>query len=146
MSRVARIFFCCILMSVHQQSFCTPASNTEDFVAGKLTMVEYANITPLSKKELKKQKKEERLLHRVESLMSRFEKAIHAKMQKKSINGISDPIDRWLYIWGISWGAGILITLFAGGAVAATGIGILWLLAFSVGAVSLILWLIKKFG
>ncbi len=146
MTGVARFFFCYILMIAHQQSFCTPACNSEDFVAGKLTMVEYANTTSLTKQELKKQQKEERLLHRVENLMLRFEKAIHSKMQKKSISGISDPVDRWLWIWGISWGVGILITLFAGGAVAATGIGILWLLAFSIGAVSLILWLIKKFG
>ena len=146
MTTVARILFCCILILTFQKSYCTPATNTEDFVTGKLTMVEYANTTPLSKQEIKKQKKEERLLHRTESMMLRFEKAIHAKMQKKSINGINDPVDRWFWIWGISWGAGILITLFAGGAVAATGIGILWLLAFSVGAVSLILWLIKKFG
>ena len=146
MTCVARILFCCILIFTHQAVFCIPASNTEDFVSGKLTMAEYAHSTPLSKHELKKQKKEERLLHRVESLMLRFEKAIHAKMQKKSINGISDPVDRWLWIWGISWGIGILITIIAGGAVAATGIGIIWLLAFSVGAVSLILWLIKKFG
>lgn len=146
MTGVTHILSCCILIFTHLESNCTPANNTEDFVAGKLTMVEYANNTPLSKQEFKKQKKEERLFHRVENLMFRFEKAIHAKMQKKSINSISDPVDRWLWIWGISWGAGILITIFAGGAVAATGIGIIWLLAFSVGAVSLILWLIKKFG
>jgi hypothetical protein len=146
MSSFVCIVFCCLLIFTHQESYCTPTSNTEDFVAGKLTMVEYANTTPLSKQEFKKQKKEERLLHRTESLMFRFEKAIHAKLQKKSINGISDPVDRYLWIWGISWGIGILITIFAGGAVAATGIGIIWLLAFSVGAVALILWLIKKFG
>lgn len=146
MNIVVRILTCYLIMLVHQQSFCTPAINTEDFVAGKFTMDEYTNTHPLSRHELKEQKKEERLLHRVESLMLRLERAIHSKMQKKSINGISDPVDRWLWIWGISWGIGILITLFAGGAVAATGIGILWLLAFSVGAVSLILWLIKKFG
>ena len=146
MTFAARILLCCILIFTPKASFCTPASNTEDFVAGKLTMAEYAHSTPLSKHELKKQKKEERILHRVENLMFRLEKAIHAKMQKSSINGISDPVDRWLWIWGISWGIGILITIIAGGAVAATGIGIIWLLAFSVGAVSLILWLIKKFG
>lgn len=146
MSNLARIFFCCIIISIHQQSFCTSASNTEDFVAGKLTMAEYANTNPFSKQELKKQKKEERVIHRAESLMFRFEKAIYSIKQKKSISGINDPVDRWLWIWGISWGLGILITVFAGGAVAAAGIGILWLLAFGVGAVSLILWLIKKFG
>ncbi len=146
MTFAARILLCYILIFTPKPSFCTPASNTEDFVAGKLTMVEYVHSTPLSKHELKKQKKEERILHRAESLMFRLEKVIHAKMQKKSINGISDPVDRWFWIWGISWGAGILITLFAGGAVAATGIGIIWLLAFSVGAFALILWLIKKFG
>ena len=146
MTFAARILLCYIFIFSPKPSFCTPASNTEDFVAGKLTMVEYVHSTPLSKHELKKQKKEERILHRAESLMFRLEKAIHAKMQKSSINGISDPVDRWLWIWGISWGIGILITIIAGGAVAATGIGIIWLLAFSVGAVSLILWLIKKFG
>ena len=146
MNIVARILTCYLIVLFHQQSFCNPAINTEDFVAGKLTMVEYANSTPVSKHELKKQKKEERLLHRVESLMLRFEKVIQTKMHKKSINGINDPVDRWFWIWGISWGVGILITLFAGGAVAATGIGILWLIAFSVGAFALILWLIKTFG
>jgi hypothetical protein len=146
MISVARMLICCILFFTHQDIFCTPGSNTEDFVAGKLTMVEYTTTTTHSKQEIKKQKKEERILCRDERMVLRFEKAIHAKMYKKSINGISDPVDRWFWIWGISWGTGILITLFAGGAIAATGIGILWLLAFSIGAVSLILWLIKKFG
>jgi len=78
--------------------------------------------------------------------MLRFEKVIHSKMQKKSIGSISDPVDRWLWIWGISWGLGILITLFAGGAVTSAAIGILWLFAFALGSVSLIIWLIKSLG
>ncbi|HSF89109.1 MAG TPA: hypothetical protein VLA46_06800 [Saprospiraceae bacterium] len=146
MNGVTRILFCCILILSHQESYCVTTHHNEDFIAGKITMAEYANTPPISKQELRKQKKEERLLQRVEGMIFRFEKVLHTKMQKKSINSISDPIDRWFWIWGISWGTGMLITILAGGGVAAAGVGILWLLAFSVGAVALILWLIKKFG
>jgi hypothetical protein len=146
MTSITRMLFGCILLFTQHDIYCTPVNNTEDFVAGKLTMAEYANTTSISNQAFKKQKKEERSHHRSARLMVRLENALHAKIDKRSINGISDPVDRWLWIWGISWGAGILITLFAGGAIAATGIGILWLIAFSVGAVSLILWLVKKFG
>jgi hypothetical protein len=91
------------------------------------------------RKEAKKQAREERFI-------ARFQKAVHAKFQKKQPGGISDPVDKWFWIWAIAWSIGIIMTIIAGGAIAGTAIGIIWLAAFVIGSVALILWLVKKFG
>lgn len=57
----------------------------------------------------------------------------------------SDPVQKWFWFWIFGWGVAILFSILAG----AAGIGGLWWIGYLAGifgTVSLIIWLIKKFG
>jgi Flp pilus assembly protein TadB len=78
----------------------------------------------------------------------RFEKKFNKlkkKLAKKDID-FNDPVDKWLWLWLISWGAAIVFGVIA---YAGTGIVILatlsWLL-WLAGSVFFIIWLVKKFS
>ncbi len=95
----------------------------------------------LTKKELRQQKRMEKRLK---------------KMQKKGID-FSDPVDKWMWYWIFGWGTALLLSIigtfvFAGTYTLGAGFGIggilflLSSLAGLFGSVSLVIWLIKKFG
>ena len=140
------ILLCFLILLFPEQVKGTPIVNTEDFTEGIVSMHELSVKATLNKKALKSQGRENRQRLRNEKLFDKLQKVMHSKMQKKSLGSIHDSTDKWFWIWSISWGVGILLTIIAGGAVAGTFISILWLVAFVVGAGALIMWLIKKFG
>jgi hypothetical protein len=120
--------------------------NTEDLPHGRISMTAWAPCPSLAKHKQTRIHKEVRKQHREEKFIARFQKIVQAKFQRKHPGGISDPIDRWFWIWTIGWGLGIIMTIIAGGAIASTALGIVWLASFVIGSVALILWLVKKFG
>lgn len=96
----------------------------------------------LSKKELKTQKRLERM---------------QKKMSKKGMDvDFNDPVKKWMWFWIFGWGAGIVLTVIASvllvGTLTSGGFGIasiLYLLAYLCylfGSVSLIIWLVKMFS
>ena len=96
--------------------------------------------------ELKNLKENEKQLVRIEKRIGRINKIYNSGNSNRPLGGISDPVDKWFWIWVIGWGLGLVLTLIFAGAVTGAAIGIIWLLAFGVGSVALVLWLVKKFG
>ncbi len=140
-----RIFLLFLFIAFYYLAQSKCLINTEDFSTGVVSIAQWPSASPVSKEEIKNAKREEKIILRTEKFQTKLEKVFKSKKVMRSIGNISDPVDRWLWIWAISWGVGMLMTLIAGGAIAATAIGIIWLVAFSVGAAALIIWLIKKF-
>ena len=71
-------------------------------------------------------------------------------MKKKYDAGIDfqDPVNKWMWFWIFGWGAGLLLSIL-GAATLFSGGGILWILSYLCwlfGTVSLVIWLVKKFG
>ncbi|MGB3080269.1 MAG: hypothetical protein WBB31_14380 [Saprospiraceae bacterium] len=99
-----------------------------------------------SRSEIKELKQNEKHLNRFEKVMQHLSKISKSKSAKHSGGLFSDPVNRWFWLWIITWGAGILLLVVSAGALTSAAIGILWLLAFAVGSIALILWLVKKFG
>ena len=121
----------------------TPCINTEDHPESLITMHEYILDHQTTQRELRDLQKEEK---RLEKLESRLQKLFAKRSEHHSLGNIHDPVDKWFWIWGISWGAGILITIISGANIASGFLGILWLSLFIIGSVALVIWLIKKFG
>jgi hypothetical protein len=120
--------------------------NTEDIVAGEICMYEMVYDKVLTKGEMKILRKEERKLLRTEKRMERFQRLLQSPKIQQRIGGLNDPVDRWFWFWIGGWGIGLLLTILTGGMLASGGIGILWFLFFVAGSVSLVVWLLKKFG
>ncbi|MFZ1679264.1 MAG: hypothetical protein WAT91_18415 [Saprospiraceae bacterium] len=99
-----------------------------------------------TRSEIKELKKNEKRLNRFENVLKHINKISKSGSAKHSGGLFSDPVNRWFWLWIITWGAGILLLVVSAGALTSAAIGILWLLAFAVGSVALILWLVKKFG
>jgi len=77
-----------------------------------------------------------------------------AKMQKRfAKNGgtkvdFQDPVNKWMWFWIFGWAAGLLLSIIGLAAIGG-GFGVFWLLGslfWLFGTVSLIIWLVKKFG
>ncbi len=124
----------------------SPVINTEDHPAGLFEMSKMMPEHQLSHKDLRMSGKNDLHQVRIENHLSRLQKKLKARNARHPLGGISDPVDEWFWIWVISWGLGILLTIIFAGAMAGAALGILWLLAFGIGSVSLVLWLVKKFG
>lgn len=143
----AFLFIWCLIPLLPSSILASIPVNTEDHPAGKISMSDFnANSYPtpyphleFSPKTLRQQKKDAKMEARLEKLMTR----LHAK---KGIDNLSDTTDRWFWLGAGSWTIGILITIIAGGTIGAVGLGIIWLLAFTFGAFSLIVWLKKRYG
>jgi len=130
-------------------SMASPTINTEDNVAGLVSMDEMVADKTLTAQELKILQKEEKQQVRMERRMARVEKFMNSKLGQKLLGGLDDPVDKWFWFWVIGWGAGIILTVIAGATLSAGSFGILWLLAYLAwlaGSVSLIIWLVKKFS
>ena len=118
--------------------------NTEDHPEGTVTMEEFIIDQPASHQELRKLQREEK---RYIQLENKFKKSYTSKHSRNHSPGVfSDPVDKWFWIWVMGWGAGILITIISSASIASGFLGILWFSLFIIGSISLIIWLIKKFG
>lgn len=120
--------------------------NTEDNPAAKIEMSEMIPDHHTSTKELKELKKDEKRLVRFEHFFTVMNKKSNEKTSKHSAGIFSDPVNRWFWLWVITWGLGIFLLVVSSGGIAGVGIGLIWFLAFGLGSVALILWLVKKFG
>jgi hypothetical protein len=118
--------------------------NTEDHPDGAITQEQFILDQHSSRQELRNLQKEE---NRYQKLENKFKKIYASKQSRHHpINGFSDPVDKWFWIWAIGWGVGILITIISGASIASGFLGILWFSLFIIGSIALIIWLIKKFG
>ncbi|MBK9104857.1 MAG: hypothetical protein IPL92_09855 [Saprospiraceae bacterium] len=130
---------------------CTPlpfnaAVNTEDIRMGSVTMHAWASESRTPKAIDRQLEKNKKLQLRREKLIIRLDHFIQRKLKHKSIANIHDSTDKWFWIWSISWGLGILLTIFSGAAIAGAALGLIWFFSFAIGATALVLWLKKKFG
>lgn len=116
--------------------------NSEDFSAGTIAM-EDAAYTTMTKAELKAAKKAEKQSLKAEKKQLRQEKRLawaNRVLEKhfaksKSLGGLDDPIDKWLWYAIIAFGVSLIFWF------------IFWPVAwiFSIAAlVFLILWIIKR--
>lgn len=113
--------------------------NTEDRPEGKIYLHQPAPAVHGA--DLRTLKKEEQQLLRLEN---KLHKLVNANAHHAGL--FNDPVNKWFWLWIISWGAGIAITLLSGGTITAGVLGIVWLTSFIVGSIGLIVWLVKKFG
>ncbi len=120
--------------------------NTEDHPSSRIEMCEMIPDHHTSKMELKELKRNEKRLVRFEHFLSVLNKKSIAKSTKHSAGIFSDPVNKWFWLWVITWGLGIFLLVVSSGGIAGAGIGLIWFLAFGLGSVALILWLVKKFG
>jgi hypothetical protein len=120
--------------------------NTEDHPASMIEMSEMIPDHHSSKMELRELKRNEKRLDRFEHFFSVLNKKSTGKDSKHSAGIFSDPVNRWFWLWVITWGLGIFLLVVSSGGIAGAGIGLIWFLAFGLGSVALILWLVKKFG
>jgi len=130
---------------------CTPlpsaaAINTEDSRMGIVTMHKWASESRTAKAAERAREKDIKVQLRKEKQITRLDHLIQLKLSHKSISNIHDSTDKWFWIWTISWGLGILLTIFSGAAIAATALGLVWFFSFAIGATALVMWLVKKFG
>jgi len=130
------------------QSFllASPIVNTEDHPGALIEMAELLPDRHFSRDEFRELRANEQLLQRIENRLDRKTKAFSSKHSKRTLGGFSDPVDKWFWIWAIAWGLGILLTIVTGGSLTGVALGLIWLFAFGLGSVALVLWLVKKFG
>jgi hypothetical protein len=131
-----------IAVPIHAES----CINTEDHPTSLASMTDLVPDLPLNREEIKSLQKEEKILQRFERRMERFQYFTHSQKGQKRLGGFSDSVDRWFWFWVIGWGAGILLSILAGGVFTSGVIGILWFTLFVAGSVSLVMWLVKKFS
>ena len=124
----------------------SPVINTEDHPSALIEMKEMIPDHVSTASELKQLRKEENQLTRFEKRWIHINKILNSGNTKNSSGIFSDPVSKWFWIWVVTWGAGILLTVLLGGSVTGSTLGIIWLLAFALGSVALIIWLVKKFG
>lgn len=110
--------------------------------------IEVASATSkaLTKAEIKDIKRAERQQARFEKRIAFVQKV----MKKKYDAGIDfqDPVNKWMWFWIFGWGAGLLLSIIGAATLFSTG-GFIWILGslcWLFGTVSLVIWLVKKFG
>ena len=84
-----------------------------------------------------------------QKLIKKFAKAQKHFTKKGEKVDFSDPVDKWMWFWIFGWGAGLVLSIVATAVVLSGGFGIFWLLGslcWLFGTVSLVIWLVKKFG
>ena len=114
-------------------------SQTSSLQAATLT----ATVKTVSAEQIKTNKRAFTMLHREA-------KATHF-LSKRGID-LQDPVNKWMWYWILGWGAGLILSIIAtatytSGSIG--GFGIIWglaSLAYLLGTISLIVWLVKKFG
>ncbi len=146
MSRISILSIFTFLLFLPSFLIASPIINTEDHPSAVIEMKEMVPDHHPSRLELKELKKGEQHLIRIENRIVRMNKMLGSERFKNSLGGINDPVDRWFWIWIITWGFGLLLTVIFGGSLTGATLGIVWLLAFAIGSVSLVIWLVKKFG
>lgn len=143
--KLTLIWFSVICCLPHVLFALTPI-NTEDHPKARIEMNELVYDHAITKTELRKLKSDEKHLVRFEHFYSSFTKKSTASSSKHAAGIFSDPVNRWFWLWVITWGIGIFLLVVSSGALAGAGIGLLWFLAFGLGSIALIIWLVKKFG
>lgn len=108
----------------------------------QLVEVATTNSQAMTMSAIKEIKKEQRMEQRIER--------IQKKLEKYGVD-FSDPVNKWMWYWIFAWGAAIVVSILAWGILSSTvsGFGILGLLSsllWLAGTVSLVIWLVKKFG
>lgn len=135
-----------LLFFFHSFLNANPILNTEDHPEGLIVMSALIPDHKPDHAELKNLKQNEQQLVRIEKRIGRINKIYNSGSSNRPLGGISDPVDKWFWIWVIGWGLGLVLTLLFAGAITGAAIGIIWFLAFGIGSVALVLWLVKKFG
>src|SRR5687768_10015647 len=142
------LFLVTLAIVLPSMSIAAPAINTEDRVAGLVSMDELTTDKTLTAQEIKILQKAEKQQVRMERRMARIEKFMSTKMGQKLLGGLDDPVDKWFWFWIIGWGAAIVFSILAA-ASSAGGFGILGALSLLFGlggTVALIVWLVQKFS
>ena len=87
------------------------------------------------------------------SVVDRLEKKLNKKaakwmkrLAKKADIDFDDPVDRWLWLWIISWGIAIVLSILGYGVGGLLIRGTLAWLLWLAGTVFFIIWLVKKFS
>ncbi|MEP6647607.1 MAG: hypothetical protein ABJC12_11020 [Saprospiraceae bacterium] len=142
MLRKASLLLFPILAVFHTTLSASPVINTEDHPVARIEMNELIPDHQATHAEVRILKKNESRLYRFENIMHR----LSTKKSRHSKGLFSDPVNKWFWIWLVTWGFGALVLVVSSGGVASPAIGIIWLLAFAIGSISLIIWLLKKFG
>jgi hypothetical protein len=145
MSRKLIISVIPCLFLFHSFLISSPVINTEDHPAALADIEQFASDPSVTSGDVKQLRKKERQLIKLETRWERIHQLI-SKKSNATLGGIKDPVDRWFWIWIGSWGLGLILTLILGGSVSSATLGIIWLSAFGLGSVALILWLVKKFS
>jgi hypothetical protein len=106
--------------------------------------------TATSPAQVETQKKELKKEFKAQKRMAKLEKFL-----KKAGVDFKDPVNKWMWFWIFGWGIALLVNIIAAVAVTggAFGAGGLWILLGTIallaglfGTVSLVIWLVKKFG
>ena len=107
-------------------------------------------VSAQKSKEKKAKKFSPEKLKKFEKKMAKKMAKIKKRFQKKGQDiDLSDPVDKWFWFWIFGWGAGLLLSILWTVAITGTAFWGLWTLAYLCwlfGTVSLVIWLIKKFG
>ncbi len=85
---------------------------------------------------------------RVQRRLLKLQHLLTSEKGMSMMGGLDDSVDKFFWFWLIGWGAGFLMILI-GSAIVTGGFGILSILGvlFALGGtLSLIAWLVKKFG
>ena len=119
-------------------------SNSEDNVAGTVMMSDAYSAKAMTKAETRAAKKAakhatkaEKRMIKMEKRMAKLNDMLAKKMNKKSLGGLDDPIDKFLW-WAIIAAAAAIIFSFFLWPVSV----VLWIGSL----VLLVLWIIKKYG
>lgn len=120
------------------------AVNSEDNVAGTISMSDAYSAQAMTKADLREAKradkralKAEKKQIKMEKRMAKLNNFLMKKMEKKALGGLDDPIDKWLWFAIIGAGAAIVFSFF------------LWPVSviFWIASITcLVLWIIKKYG
>lgn len=143
--------FVTCLLAVQPASAVMVVNNSDAVVLDEANSAAAVAADKMTKKELRQQKRMLRKQNRMQKRMERLQRF----MEKRGVD-FSDPVDKWMWFWIFGWGAGLLLTILAPILFVSTGsltglgaAGIIWLLAslaYLFGTVSLVIWLVKKFG
>ena len=131
------------------------------FAIGSMAVVpptesEKANETKteiLSKKEIKKQARQEKRMERHQKRMAKIQEWLNNKGLDIDLQ---DPVEKWMWFWIFSWGAGLILGIIAAASITggiysgsfgiAALLGTIGWLCWLAGLAFLVIWLVKKFG
>ena len=143
-----QIFTLCLVMAFGlfgAVAYAGPGNvNTEDNAEGIVSMHDAYSAKSMTKADLKAAKKAdkqalkaEKKQIRQEKRMAKFNSMLNKYMAKRSLGGLDDPIDKWLWFAIIAAAGAIIFSFFLWPVSVVLWIGSL---------VFLVLWILKKYG